>query len=198
MLAAFAANPQTPAPSAGGQTPASANGGQTPAASGGVESEWDLKKMLDALSAGARRLKPLIEQANPESWADTLSARSYTPQWKTAQNEIQYLTLSADKLVKEPESLALALEAYFRLQALDSSVSSLIEGVRKYRNPAVADLMQGSLVENLNNRERLKVYLTDLAQTKEQEFKIMDKEAQRCRGIMSKQPPPGGAKPRSK
>jgi hypothetical protein len=58
----------------------------------------------------------------------------------------------------------------------------------------VADLMQGSLLENLNNRERLKSYLTELAQTKEQEFKIMDKEAQRCRGIMTKQPPP---KPRS-
>jgi hypothetical protein len=189
MLAAFAG---------GGQTPATSGGGQTPASSGGVESEWDLKKMLDALSAGARRLKPLIEQANPQNWSDAQGAQSYAPQWKAAQNEIQYLTLSADKLVKEPESLTVALEAYFRLQALDSSVSSLIEGIRKYQNPAVADLLQGSLVENLNNRERLKSYLTELAQTKEQEFKIMNKEAQRCRGIMSKQPPPSGAKPRSK
>lgn len=187
LLAAFAVEGQTPP----------APGGQSAAPQGGVESEWDLKKMLDALSAGARRLKPLIEQANPQTWSDTLSARSYTAQWQGAQSEIQYLALSADKLIKEPESLTIALETYFRLQALDRSVSSLIEGIRKYQNPAVADLLQSALVENLNNRERLKAYVTELAQTKEQEFKIMDKEAQRCRGIMNRQPAPGGAKPRS-
>jgi hypothetical protein len=172
---------------------------QTPQPAGGVESEWDLKKMLDALSADARRLKPLIDQVNPQSWQDPQAAQSYTPQWKAAQTEIQYLGGSADKLVKEPERLTLALETFFRLQALETTVSSLVEGVRKYQNPAVAELLQSALVENLNLRERLKSYLTELADTKEQELKIMDKEAQRCRGIMSKQPPaPGGAKPRSK
>ena len=168
---------------------------QTTQPSGGVESEWDLKKMLDALAAGARRLKPLIDQANPQTWKDPQAAQAYTAQWKSAQSEIQYLGTSADKLVKEPERLTLALETFFRLQALETSVSSLTEGVRKYQNPAVADLLQGALVQNLNLRERLKAYLTELAQTKEQEFKIMDQEAQRCRGIMNKQPPaPGGRK----
>jgi hypothetical protein len=172
---------------------------QTAQPAAGVESEWDLKKMLDSLSAGARRLKPIMEQANPQTWRDAQAAQSYSAQWKSAQNQIQYLNLTADKLVKEPERLTIALETYFRLQALETSVSSLVEGIRKYQNPAVADLLQSALVENLNNRERLKTYLVELAQNKEQEFKIMDKEAQRCRAMISKQPPaPGGAKPRSK
>ena len=181
MAAAFAAQAQTAQPATG------------------VQSEWDLKKMLDGLSAGARHLKPIIEQANPNTWRDSQGAQAYSTQWKSTQNEIQYLNITADKLVKEPESLTIALETYFRLQALEASVSSLVEGIRKYQNPAVADLLQSALVENLNNRERLKAYLVELAQTKEQEFKIMDKEAQRCRGLMTKQPPaPGSAKPRSK
>ncbi len=178
---------------------ASAIFAQSAQPSGGVESEWDLKKMLDALSAGARRLKPLIDQANPQNWQDAEAVRSYAPPWKSAQNEIQYLSNTADQLAKEPERLTLALETYFRMQALQTSVASLIEGVRKYQNPAVADLLQSALVENLNTRERVRSYLVELAQTKEQEFKIMDKEAQRCRGIMNKQPPPASAaKPRSK
>lgn len=175
-----------------------AAGAQTPRPAAGVESEWDLKKLLDAVSAGARRLKPIIEQANPESWRDTQAAQAYTAQWKSTQDEIQYLNVTADKLVQQPESLTITLETYFRMQALESSVASLVEGIRKYQNPAVADLLQSALVENLNNRERLKTYLVELAQTKEQEFKIMDKEAQRCRAIMTKQPPAQGAKPRSK
>jgi hypothetical protein len=178
---------------------ASAIQAQSPPSAGGVESEWDLKKMLEALSSGARRMKPLIDQANPQGWQDPEAQRSYAPPWKSAQNEIQYLSASADQLAKEPERLTLALETFFRLQALETSVSSLVEGVRKYQNPAVADLLQSALVENLNNRERVKAYVVELALTKEQEFKIMDKEAQRCRGIMNRQPPaPSGAKPRSK
>ena len=163
-----------------------------------MESEWDLQKLLQALSAGARRLKPIIEQANPGGWKDAQAGQSYTAQWKASQNEIQYLAMTADKLVKEPERLTLVLETYFRMQALDSSVSALIEGIRRYQNPAVAELLQGAWVENRNNNERLKAYLIDLAGNKEQEFKIMDKEAQRCRGMITREPPPSAAKPRSK
>ncbi len=179
MLAAFAAQAQP-----------------QPAAAGGVESEWDLQKLLDALSAGSHRIKPILDQCNPQKWQDSQAGQSYAPQWKTAQKELQYLTLTAEKLAKEPERLPVALETFFRLQALESSVSSLIEGIRKYQNSAIGDLLQSALVENHNYRERLRRYLTELAQTKEEEFKVMDKEAQRCRGIMSKQPP-SVPKPRS-
>jgi hypothetical protein len=179
LIAAFAVQAQTPAP-----------------ATGGVETEWDLQKLLGALSAGTRRMKPIMDRSNPEAWKDSQAAQSYIPQWKAAQSELQYLDITAEKLAKEPERLPVALETFFRLQALENSVSSLIEGIRKYQNPAVADLLQGALVENQNNRERLKRYVTELAQTKEEEFKVMDKEAQRCRGMMSRQPP-GAVKPRS-
>jgi hypothetical protein len=164
----------------------------------GVETEWDLKEFLESLSAGAHRLQPLVEQANPQNWQNAGAAQSYTPQWKSVQNEIRYLEITAGKLAKHPERLTLALETYLRLQALQTMASSLVEGVRKYQNPAIADLLQGALTENLNNRERVRTYLTELAETKEKELEIMDREAQRCRGMLSRQPPSSRdrAKPR--
>ena len=165
---------------------------------GGVETEWDLRKLLDALVAGAGHLRPLMDQVNPQTWSDKDAAAAYLPQWKSAVNEISYLSHSTQGLSKEPERLTLALEAFFRLQAIQNAVLSLNEGVRKYQNPAVADLLQGALTENVNNRERLKGYITELAETKEQELKIMDKEAQRCRAITTRQPQAPPSKPGKK
>jgi hypothetical protein len=65
-----------------------------------------------------------------------------------------------------------------------------VEGVRNYQNPAVGDLLLGVAAENSENRDKLRQYITDLALTKEQEFEVADKEAQRCRGMLSKQTPP--------
>ena len=54
----------------------------------------------------------------------------------------------------------------------------------------MGDLLIGVLAENSSNRDKLRQYITDLAVTKEQEFQIVDKEAQRCRGVLSHQPAP--------
>src|SRR5579883_2894924 len=83
-----------------------------------------------------------------------------------------------------------APQTYVRLQSLENRLHSLADGVRKYQNPAVGDLLLGVLAENSSNRDNLRQYITDLAAQKEQEFQIVDKEAQRCRGILSRQPPP--------
>ena len=50
---------------------------QNPPQQGGVESEWDLKKLLDSLTSGARRLEPTLKLDYPAvppevaaSWVD--------------------------------------------------------------------------------------------------------------------------------
>ena len=91
--------------------------------------------------------------------------------------------------------MTLALETLFRLQAVESQVNSLVDGVRRYQNPAVGDLLVSVVSANSANRDQLRQYITDLAQTKEQEFKIVDKEAQRCRGSLSARPTPAPPKP---
>jgi hypothetical protein len=51
----------------------------------------------------------------------------------------------------------------------------------------VAELVQGIMNENGGDRDRLREYVRDLATEKEQEFKIADQEAQRCRGTLMRE-----------
>ena len=155
----------------------------------GVTAEWDISQMLDALASQAKRLKPILDQLNPQEWVAKGAPDAYVSQWRYAQTELVYLTDSAKALGKQPERLTLALDTLFRVQSLETRLTSLVDGVRNYQNPAVGDLLVGVLGENSTNRDRLRQYITDLAANKEQEFQIADKEAQRCRGMLGKQAP---------
>ena len=159
-----------------------------PAADQGVASEWDARKLIDALSAQAQHLKPIIDQVKPETWAAKGASSTYNAQWKAAEAELKYLLSSSEALARQPEKLTSALDTYFRMQAMESTVSSVVEGVRKYQNPALANLMQSALGENSANRDRLRQYVQDLAAQKEQELQVADREAQRCRDTLVKQP----------
>ena len=158
-------------------------GGQT-----GVQAGWDVSQTLDALSAQASRLKPILDQLTPQQWVSKGAPDTYVKQWKSSQDELGYLVDSVKTLEKQPERLTLALETYFRMQSLEMLLRSLVDGVRNYQNPAVGDLLIGVLAENSSNRDKLRQYITDLAATKEQEFKVVDQEAQRCRGALTHQP----------
>jgi hypothetical protein len=154
----------------------------------GVSSEWDIRKLLDSLDVEAQHLKPIIDQVKPESWAAKGASSTYIAQWKAAQAELRYLLSSSEALSRQPEKLTSALDTYFRMQAMESTVSSVVEGVRKYQNPALANLMQSALGENNANRDRLRQYVQDLAAQKEQELQVADREAQRCRDSLVRQP----------
>jgi len=154
----------------------------------GVSSEWDIRKLLDSLDLEAQHLKPVIDQVKPDAWAAKGASSTYVAQWKSAQTELKYFLSSSEALSRQPEKLTSALDTYFRMQALESTVSSVVEGVRKYQNPALANLMQGVLGENNANRDRLRQYVQDLAAQKEQELQVADREAQRCRDTLVRQP----------
>jgi hypothetical protein len=154
-----------------------------------VAAEWDISKTLDALSTQAKRLKPILDQLTAEQWVSKGAPQAYVSQWRAAENELGYLVNATSALEKQPDRLTLALDAYFRMQALESNLNSLVDGVRRYQNPAVGDLLMGVLGENSSNRDKLRQYITDLAANKEQEFQVVDKEAQRCRGVLNRQTP---------
>jgi hypothetical protein len=59
----------------------------------------------------------------------------------------------------------------------------------------MADLLTAAVSENLNNRDRLQQYVLELATEKEQEFRVADEEAQRCRQSISRQPSREHAQP---
>ena len=70
-------------------------------------------------------MKPLIDQANPQSWGDAQAGQIYAAQYKAAQNHLQYLIGATDRLTKEPEGLTMALETYFRVEDFSGSVVPL-------------------------------------------------------------------------
>jgi len=161
------------------------------AASNGVSSDWDVREMLSSLEARAKQLGPILDQLKPADWVRNGAPAQYTGQWTTAKSELGYLLTSAQALAKDPDKLPAALDTLFRMQALNSTLGSVIEGTRKYQNPAIADLVQAIADENDHNDERLRQYVIDLAAEKEHELKVMDAEAQRCRTNVSNQKPQG-------
>jgi hypothetical protein len=165
---------------------ASALGQSAPPA--GVASEWDVRKLLERLDVQAQHLKPVIEQVKPESWTSQGAPETYQVQWKAARAELGYFLSSDEALARQPDKLTLALDTYFRMQAMESTLGSLMEGVRKYQSPELAEQMQTIVSENGTNRDQLRQYMQDLAAQKEQEFRVADTEAQRCRGMLVQQP----------
>ena len=154
----------------------------------GVPTDWDIQKLVTAIAEQSARIQPLVEQIRPKEWVAKGASDTYVQQWDSAHAQAQTVKLSADNLVREPQRLSAALDTYFRLQNLEVVLTSLIDGVRKYQNPALAELLQSELVANSASRQQLRQYVVDLAATKEQEFKVMDQEAQRCRESISRQP----------
>lgn len=152
-------------------------------------SEWEIRDTLNALVGETQRLKPMIEAIRPEQWAEQGAPDAYIAQRKSVLAEMDYLKRSADELAAEPDRLTKALETYFRTQSLEAFLSSLNEGVRRYQNPALADLVSGVMNRSAESREMLRRYLVQLAAAKEQQCKVMDEEAQRCRTGLSRQAP---------
>lgn len=150
----------------------------------GVSSEWDVRKLVESLNTQTQHLKPVIDQVKPESWVSKGAPSAYVGQWRSTQAQLRYLLTATEALSRDPEHLTLALDAYFRMQAMESTLGSLAEGIRKYQNPALADLAQSVMTENSVNRDRLRQYIQDLAKQKEEEFKVVDREAQRCRNVL--------------
>ena len=151
----------------------------------GVPTEWDVQKLVAAIASQSARFQPLVEEIHPKDWVARGASDTYLQQWRSAQAQAASVKLSSDNLLQDPARLSAALDTYFRLQNLEVVLTSLIEGVRKYQNPALADLLRGVMSENNVSRQQLRQYLADLATIKEEEFKVMDREAQRCREAIS-------------
>ena len=161
----------------------------------GIPPEWETRKLLDSLVTNAKKLGPLVDEINPADWKEKGAPDAYQAQWRSVRGALGGLQTAASQLAKDPARLSFALDTLFRLDGLNVYLGSLASGVRRYQNPALADLLLGVADENAANRESLKQYALDLAASKEGEMKVMETEAQRCLSIIVKQPPP--ARPRT-
>lgn len=161
----------------------------------GLAPEWDVRTNLSQLAEEVKRLKPMLSEVNPKDWVANGAPETYVAQQKSTLAEIDYLVGSTEKLARNPEKLSIALETLLRMQSVETMIGSLIEGVRRYQNPALADLLRSALTSNMNARERLRAYVVDLTSVREQEFEVANREAQRCRAELSKRVPSSSAAP---
>lgn len=158
-------------------------------AQSGLPPEWEVRKQIDALAGSLSRLKPVLEQVRAEDWPGRGAPEAYVAQAKTLRTELGYLERSAEILRERPDRLTAVLDTFFRLERFQMLLASLEQGVRRYQNPALADLLGSVFAEGAPSREQLRQYLIDLAQAKEHELEIADREAQRCRDLLIRQPP---------
>lgn len=156
--------------------------------SSGIPPEWEVRKQLSTLAEHVQRVQPVLDKLKPDEWVKQGAPAQYGDQLKRTRAEIEYLNRSAKELMERPDKLTTALETFFRMQSVDALLRSVTNAVRKYQNPAVADLLQGLVNDTNTDRELLRQYLVELASDREQQFKVVDQEAQRCRSVLSKQP----------
>lgn len=151
---------------------------------GGLMTPWDFKRTIENLTQYSKRLNPLLDQVKPGEWKD--APAGYALQQKLVKTQLESIAILTQNLARDPERLPVVLDLFFRYENFEITLASLLEGVRRYQNPAVADLITGLRNENSPARQSLKDYMVDLATTKDQELRIADQEAQRCRGLLLK------------
>ena len=148
----------------------------------------DISRTIQEIATNAERMLPMMEQIKPNDWVAKGASETYVAQWKTSEEQCKALVADAHALAKSPDKLVDILKVLFRVQFLEIAMGSLEEGLRKYQNPALAELLNGTRAENIPNREKLQQYAIDLADQREQDYKVADAEAQRCRGQIVTQP----------
>jgi hypothetical protein len=158
----------------------------------GLEVDWDIAPVLQQISAFADRLKPELDKLDPEAWASKGASDTYLRQLQSSKDQARALTDQSKALMRNPEKLSATLEVLFRIQGLDTMLTSLVEGARRYQGQADAETLEALAIEDGASRDRLQAYIVNLAVEREHDLDVMDREAQRCRSLLSQTP----AKPR--
>jgi hypothetical protein len=162
----------------------------------GLETDWEMAPVLEEMSAHAGRLLPELDRVDVRSWINKGASETYLEQLESAKQQARALADGAKALAHNPEKLSAGLVVLFRVQALEAMLGSLVDGLRRYQSADEAVRLASLSAENGANRNRFQRYLVDLAADQEQRLEVMDKEAQRCRGLLAAPIPPRAGKKR--
>jgi hypothetical protein len=159
----------------------------------GLEPAWDIAVILNEISGNATRLMPELDKLKPRSWVEKGASETYVEQWQSSRDQARAVGDGAKALARNPERLSASLELFFRLEGLERMIRSIEEGARKYQGAEFAQGVDVVYAEGGTNRERFRRYIVNLAAEREQQFEVMDKEAQRCRATLMAPAPPNPA-----
>ena len=175
--------------------------GQAAIAQDGIAPVWDVKAMLQQLVDQMARYRTTVDKLPVVDWVNQKQAsQTYLRQQEVVLGEVGNLNLVATRLNQAPEKLSLALDIYFRLQAIESMTAALADGASKFESQETANMLNQLVGDNSSLRLKLRQYVLDLSANKEQEYAIAEREAERCQAELNRNPlapiPPTG--PRKK
>jgi hypothetical protein len=148
--------------------------------------------LFQRISKHPARLLPLLDQVRANDWIAKGAPETYATQVAAAREQIRAIGDDMSALAQHPDRMQDCMRALFRVQAFHGSLNSVMGGLRRYQNPALADLIQSVAVEDQEDLGKLQQYILELANQKEQEYLVVDHEAQRCRATISKEPNAAG------
>ncbi|MEZ5363843.1 MAG: hypothetical protein R2748_16260 [Bryobacterales bacterium] len=154
----------------------------------GMLPSWEVAKIAGAIVEHAQSVSQILEQIRPKEWVQDGAPAAYADQKATLESDIANLELSAQALARKPAKLSYVVDTFLWLDRSQSMLRSISSGVRKYQNPAIADLLDSAGGVNAGAIESLKGYMRDLAAEAEAEMEIAHDEAQRCRGELMRAP----------
>ncbi|HVV45476.1 MAG TPA: hypothetical protein VHC72_09725, partial [Bryobacteraceae bacterium] len=140
------------------------------------------------ISQRAGQIEPMLQQLHPKDWMAKGAPDTYVAQWTTIVDQFRAIQSDMSALTRQPGHLTDSMKALFRIQTNQQLLESLMGGVRKYQNPALADLIESVAAESSGDIDKFERHLLEMADEKEQQFTVVDREAQRCRATLSRQP----------
>jgi hypothetical protein len=158
------------------------------------------------ISLRSEHMKPMFDQVHIADWIAKGAPEAYTSQWNSLVQ--QNLAIQADmaalarRAAAPPDSsqqesiLQESMKAIFRVQRFDRDLDALLNAIRRYQNPALADLIESVAAGDQSGLEKLESYVLEVANEKERQLDVVDREAQRCRSTLANQPPVRPAPPK--
>jgi hypothetical protein len=160
-----------------------------PAATG-LEPSWNIAVVVEEIGKHATRMLALTEQLDATGWERRGASGTYTAQLESSRQQMHAVEVEAAALTRNPERLSAALQLFFRLESVHAMVRTLEEATRRYQSEKLAQSLAALEGEGGANFERLRAYIVNLAQERETQFEVMDREAQRCRATLMAPAPP--------
>jgi hypothetical protein len=143
---------------------------------------------LNGIQQHESRLEPMLAEVRPREWVAKGAPDTYVSQFESLSQQLRLIEADMANLAQHPGQMTDCMRALFRAQAFHQTLDSLLGGLRRYQNPALAELIESVAAEDRSDLDRLQNWVLDLAAAKDAQFEVVDREAQRCRANLSRQP----------
>ena len=141
---------------------------------------WEVAAIAENLETQVGQAEQVLSGIKPAEWPQA-GAAAYSAQREALLVELGHLRNSARAMALAPERLPLVVDTFLWIDRTNSMMVSMTDGVRRYQNGAVADLLESARGQYSGAGEKLKEYMQQLAVSVDAQMQIAHEEAQRCR-----------------